>query len=110
MPRLRRGFVLFTHRCNGISGISCIVVDFPLILFYYYSNSIKDIKGLLQPFQFYRIRRCADMHLKRSMEIIIAAATIILAVAGAVTYLLYRDSREKAYKEKWEDYIDCGLA
>ena len=42
--------------------------------------------------------------------VIVAAATILLAVTGALTYLLYLISREKAYHEKWEDYIDCGLA
>lgn len=46
----------------------------------------------------------------RVLGTIIAAATILLAVTGAVSYLLYRISREKAYNEKWEDYIDCGLA
>jgi hypothetical protein len=50
------------------------------------------------------------MSFKRTIGVIIAAATILLAVSGAVTYLLYRISREKAYNEKWEDYIDCGLA
>jgi hypothetical protein len=50
------------------------------------------------------------MNLKRTVGVIVAAATILLAVTGAVTYLLYRISREKAYNEKWKDYIDCGLA
>lgn len=46
----------------------------------------------------------------RTIGLIIAAATILLAVTSAVSYLLYRASREKAYHEKWEDYIDCGMA
>ena len=50
------------------------------------------------------------MKTPRLIGTIVAAATILLAVTGAVTYLLYRISREKAYHEKWEDYIDCGLA
>jgi putative effector of murein hydrolase LrgA (UPF0299 family) len=50
------------------------------------------------------------MNLKRTIGVIIAATTILLAVTGAVSYLLIRISREKAYNEKWEDYIDCGLA
>lgn len=50
------------------------------------------------------------MKISRTIGVIIAAASILLAVCGAVSYLLYRFSREKAYNEKWEDYIDCGLA
>lgn len=50
------------------------------------------------------------MTIKRSIGVIIAAATILLAVSGAVSYLMYRVSREKEYNKKWEDYIDCGLA
>jgi hypothetical protein len=50
------------------------------------------------------------MKISRTISTVIAAATIMLAVTSAVTYLLYRISREKAYHEKWEDYIDCGLA
>lgn len=51
-----------------------------------------------------------NMKISRTIGVIIAAATIMLAVTTAVTYLLYRFSREKAYNEKWEDYIDCGMA
>lgn len=50
------------------------------------------------------------MKISRTVGTIVAAATILLAVTTAVSYLLYRISREKAYHEKWEDYIDCGLA
>ncbi|HEX2937654.1 MAG TPA: hypothetical protein VHO66_01895 [Ruminiclostridium sp.] len=49
------------------------------------------------------------MKISRTLGAIVAAATILLAVSSAVTYLLYRVSREKAYNEKWEDYIDCGI-
>ena len=50
------------------------------------------------------------MKISRVVGVIIAAAAILLTVSGAVTYLLYKVSREKAHDEKWEDYIDCGLA
>ena len=50
------------------------------------------------------------MNFKCAIGVIIATVTILLAVTGAVTYILYKVSREKAYNEKWEDYIDCGLA
>lgn len=49
------------------------------------------------------------MKMSRTLGAIVAAATILLAVTSAVAYFLYRVSREKAYNEKWEDYIDCGI-
>lgn len=49
------------------------------------------------------------MKFSRTIGTIFAAATILLAVTSGVAYLLYRISREKAYNEKWEDYIDCGI-
>lgn len=50
------------------------------------------------------------MKISRTLGMIIAAAAVLLAVTSAVTYFLYRFSRDKAYNEKWEDYIDCGRA
>lgn len=50
------------------------------------------------------------MKINRTIGTVIAAATILIAIISAVTYLLRKISREKAYNEKWEDYIDCGLA
>lgn len=50
------------------------------------------------------------MKISKTIGVIIAAATILLAVSSAVTYFLYRFSKDKAYNEKWEDYIDCGRA
>ncbi len=41
---------------------------------------------------------------------VVAAAAVLLAVSGGVAYFLYHFSKEKAYKEKWKDYVDCGLA
>ncbi|CDZ23667.1 putative membrane protein [[Clostridium] cellulosi] len=49
------------------------------------------------------------MKIKRIIGTIVAAATILLAVSGAVAYLLYKISRDKAYNEKWEDYVECGI-
>lgn len=49
------------------------------------------------------------MKISKSIGTIVAAAAILLAVSSAVTYLLYKISREKAYHEKWEDYVDCGI-
>lgn len=49
------------------------------------------------------------MKISKTFGTIVAAAAILLTVSSAVTYLLYKISREKAYNEKWEDYIDCGI-
>jgi uncharacterized membrane protein YsdA (DUF1294 family) len=45
-----------------------------------------------------------------SLGVILAAAFAIMMVAAAVSFILYRFAKERAYNEKWEDYIDCGLA
>ncbi len=50
------------------------------------------------------------MKLKHSISAILVAAAVLFAVTSAVAFFLYRFSREKAYNEKWEDYIDCGVA
>lgn len=50
------------------------------------------------------------MKISKVIGVIITAVVILLTVSTGVTYLLYRFSKEKAYNEKWEDYIDCGRA
>lgn len=50
------------------------------------------------------------MKFTHTVGAVISAAAVLLAVSGGVAYFLYRISREKAYKEKWKDYVDCGLA
>ena len=50
------------------------------------------------------------MKLTHTVGALLAAAGVLLAVSGGVAYFLYRISREKAYNEKWKDYVDCGLA
>lgn len=50
------------------------------------------------------------MKFNRTLATIIAVAAIVVAVTSAVAYFINKISREKAYKKKWEDYIDCGLA
>ena len=50
------------------------------------------------------------MKVSHTIGVLIAAVSILLAVSAGVAYLLYRFSKEKAYNEKWEDYIDCGMA
>lgn len=48
---------------------------------------------------------------KRSiLSVLFASAAVLLAVCTVITFILYKFSRDKAYDEKWEDYIDCGVA
>ena len=46
---------------------------------------------------------------RSSFKILLAAVGVIAAVAAGISFLLYHFAREKAYNEKWKDYIDCGL-
>lgn len=48
--------------------------------------------------------------ISNNIAIIIAIASVVLAAASVVTLLILKISRDKAHNEKWEDYIDCGLA
>lgn len=50
------------------------------------------------------------MKFTHTLGAVLSAAAVLLAVSGGVAYFLYRISREKAYNEKWKDYVDCGLA
>ncbi|ADU28135.1 hypothetical protein [Ethanoligenens harbinense] len=50
------------------------------------------------------------MKFTHTVGALFAAAAVLLAVSGGVAYFLYRISRERAYNEKWKDYVDCGLA
>jgi len=33
---------------------------------------------------------------------------VFLAI-GSVVYIMYRGASNKAYREKWQDYDECGL-
>lgn len=37
-----------------------------------------------------------------------AVSILVLCVTGG--YYIYRYASERAYREKWKDYNDCGLA
>jgi hypothetical protein len=34
----------------------------------------------------------------------------LAVVATTAAYLIYRYANERAYRKKWEDYDECGLA
>ena len=50
------------------------------------------------------------MKLGRTLGAILGVVAILVAAAAAISYVLYRSSCKKVHNEKWEDYIDCGLA
>ncbi len=41
---------------------------------------------------------------------VIGLSLLVAAVAGTVAYIVFKITGERAYREKWKDYIDCGLA
>lgn len=34
----------------------------------------------------------------------------VAAIASTAAYFIYKILRDRAYKEKWHEYDDCGLA
>ena len=50
------------------------------------------------------------MKMSNRIRTLLAVAAVLAAMAGVLTYIYCRIAHEKAYNEKWEDYIDCGLA
>lgn len=44
------------------------------------------------------------------LSLIIPFAVAILVLCVTAGYYLYHYASEKAYREKWKDYNDCGLA
>lgn len=49
------------------------------------------------------------MKTSKTLRIIIAATLALVTVSVSILYIICRLS-DKAYNEKWKDYIDCGLA
>lgn len=43
-------------------------------------------------------------------SLIIPFSLSILVLCITAGYYIYRYASEKAYREKWKDYNDCGLA
>lgn len=44
------------------------------------------------------------------MALIIPFAIAILVLCVTAGYYIYHFASERAYREKWKDYVDCGLA
>ncbi len=51
--------------------------------------------------------------IKRMLPFIVAVGSLLFTIASLVlsaSYLAYRLADERAHREKWEEYDDCGLA
>ena len=46
---------------------------------------------------------------KKGYSGVIKLMLAILLALGSVVYIMYRGASNKAYKEKWQDYDECGL-
>lgn len=44
------------------------------------------------------------------LSLILPFAVSILVLCTTAGYYIYRYASERAYREKWKDYNDCGLA
>jgi len=45
----------------------------------------------------------------KSTRAFVTLLTAVLVAIGSVAYIMYRGSQGRAYKEKWQDYDECGL-
>lgn len=50
------------------------------------------------------------MSLLTAFKKVLPILIIVASIAAAVTYIMFKICNEKAYNEKWKDYIDCGIA
>lgn len=46
---------------------------------------------------------------KKGYSGVIKLMLAIFLALGSVVYITYRGASNKAYKEKWQDYDECGL-
>ena len=46
---------------------------------------------------------------KKGYRGVIKLMLAIFLALGSVVYIMYRGASNKAYKEKWQDYDECGL-
>ena len=51
-----------------------------------------------------------SMKMTDILKKVIGLSLLVAAVAGTVAYIVFKITGERAYREKWKDYIDCGLA
>jgi len=46
---------------------------------------------------------------RKSNSAMIKLMLAIFLALGSVVYIMYRGASNRAYKEKWQDYDECGL-
>lgn len=44
------------------------------------------------------------------LKVILPTIAAFFLLAASITYVTYRLLSNRAYREKWKDYNDCGLA
>lgn len=51
----------------------------------------------------------SDWHSRMENRSFVTLVLGIMTLISAAAYLLYRYVSERAYREKWKDYDDCGI-
>ena len=51
----------------------------------------------------------SDWHSRMENRSFVSLVLGIMTLISAAAYLLYRYVSERAYREKWKDYDDCGI-
>ena len=56
------------------------------------------------------MKRCSAKD-QTSLELMSAVSLVlgILTLVSGMVYLVYRFLNDKAYRDKWKDYDDCGM-
>ena len=53
---------------------------------------------------------CMEQREKSLLPLVIPVAVSVLVLCITAGYALYRYLSERAYRERWKDYDDCGYA
>lgn len=51
-----------------------------------------------------------DMNFKNFVTKVLPIVASIFVMAAALAYIIIKLMGDRAYREKWKDYNDCGLA
>lgn len=69
------------------------------------SSSMMNVKGCAVVKLFDRYEMREKMETRSFVTLVLGIMTLLSAAA----YLVYRYASERAYREKWKDYDDCGM-
>ncbi|WMJ23956.1 hypothetical protein RBG61_04615 [Paludicola sp. MB14-C6] len=56
------------------------------------------------------MKKETEVEVPKKQAPIISLLLGLAVVATTAAYLIYRYTSEKAYRKKWKDYDECGLA